>query len=61
MSKHFPLIAPPAPSAYVCDVNDMGDTNNPLGGQLESNSNIEDRKVTPVPGSTKLIDFGVLD
>ena len=33
VSQHFPLIAPPAPAAHVCDVNDMEDTNNPLGGQ----------------------------
>ena len=33
VSQHFPLIAPPAPAAHVYDVNDMGDTNDPLGGQ----------------------------
>ena len=33
VSHHFPLIAPPAPAARVCDVNDIGDTNDPLGGQ----------------------------
>ena len=32
VSQHFPLIAPPAPAAHVCDVNDMGDTDDPLGG-----------------------------
>ena len=32
VSQHFPLIAPPAPAAHVCDVNDMGDTNDPLSG-----------------------------
>ena len=30
VSHHFPLIAPPAPAAHVCDVNDMGDTDDPL-------------------------------
>ena len=33
VSQHFPLIAPPASAAHVYDVNDMGDTNDPLGGQ----------------------------
>ena len=61
MSQHFPSIAPPAPAAHVCDVNDMGETDDPLGGQLESNSDTEDRKVTPFSGSVKLIDFGVPD
>ena len=61
VSQHFPLIAPPVPIAYVCDVDDVGDTDDPLGGKSESNSNTEDRKVTPVSGSTKLIDFGVPD
>ena len=54
-------MAPPAPIAYVCDVDDVGDTDDLLGGKLESNSDTEDRKVTPVSGSTELIDFGVLD
>ena len=59
VSQHFPLIAPPAPIAHVCDVDDVRDTDNPLGGKSGSNSDIEDRKVTPVSGSTELIDFGV--
>ena len=59
VSQHFPLIAPSAPIAHVCDVDDVGDTNDPLSGKSGSNSNIEDRKVTPVSGSTELIDFGV--
>ena len=61
MSQHFPLIAPPAPIAHVCDVNDMGDTDDPLGGQSEFNSDTNDRKVTLVYDSTELIDFGVPD
>ena len=55
------MIAPPAPIAHVCDVDDVGDTDDPLGGNSGSNSDIEDRKVTPVSGSTELIDFGVPD
>ena len=61
MSQHFPLIAPPAPIAHVCDVNDMGDTDDPLGVQSEFNSDTNDRKVTLVYDSTELIDFSVPD
>ena len=39
----------------------MGDTDDPLSGQSECDSNTEDRKVTPIIGSTKLIDFGTPD
>ena len=55
------MIAPPAPIAHVCDVNDMGDTDDPLGGQSEFNSDIDDRKVTLVYDSIELIDSGVPD
>ena len=37
MSQHFPLIAPPVPIAHVCDVDDVGDTDDPLRGNSESN------------------------
>ena len=54
MSQHFPLIAPPTPTTHVCDVDNVGDTNDPLSGQSEcdSDSDTEDRKVTPISGST---------
>ena len=58
MSRHFPLITPPAPTAHINDVDDVGDTNNPLGGQSECDYDTEDRKVTPIASSTKLIDLG---
>ena len=61
VSQHFHLIAPPVPIAHVCDVDDMGDIDDPLGGKSGSNSDTEDRKVTPVSGSIELIDFGVPD
>ena len=61
VSQHFPLIAPPAPVAHVCSVNYMGDTDDPLGDQSESNYDTENRKVTPVSSNTELIDFGVPD
>ena len=61
VSQHFPLIAPPVPIAHVCDVDDVGDTDDPLGGKSESNYDIEDRKVTRISGSIELIDFGVPD
>ena len=47
VSQHFPLITPPAPIAHVCDVDDVGDTDDPLGGKSGSNTDIEDMKVTP--------------
>ena len=61
VSQHFPLIALPAPAAHLYDVNDMGDTDDSLGGQLESNYDTKDRKVTLVSNSTEWIDFGVPD
>ena len=61
VSQHFPLIAPPAPAAHVYDVNDMGDTDDPLDGQSESNYDTEDKKVTLVSDSTEWIDFGAPD
>ena len=61
VSHHFPLISLPAPVTHVCDVNGMEDTDDPLGGQSECDSDTEDRKVTLVPGSKELIDFGVPD
>ena len=33
VSHHFPLIAPPTPTTHIYDVDDVGDTNDPLGGQ----------------------------
>ena len=51
------MITPPAPTAHIYDVDDMGDTDDPLGGQSECDSDTEDRKVTPITGSTELIDF----
>ena len=61
VSQHFPLIAPPAPIAHVCDVDDVGDTDDPLGGKSEFDSDTKDRKVTPVSDSIELIDFSVPD
>ena len=63
MSQHFPLLAPPVPTTHVCDVDDVGDMDDPLSGQSECDfdSDMEDRKVAPISGSTELIDFGVPD
>ena len=58
VSQHFPLIAPPTPISHVCDVDVVGDTDDPPGGQSECDSNTEDRKVTPISGSIEFIDFG---
>ncbi|RVW37773.1 hypothetical protein CK203_101716 [Vitis vinifera] len=48
---------------HVCDVDDVGDTDDPLSGTSECDfdSDMEDRKVTPISGSTELIDFRALD
>ncbi|RVW62716.1 hypothetical protein CK203_060348 [Vitis vinifera] len=58
VSQHFPLIAPLAPTTHIYDVDDVGDTDDPLGGHSECDSDTEDEKVTPISGSTELIDFG---
>ena len=58
VSQHFPLITPPAPTAHIYDGDDMGDIDDSLGHQSECDSDTEDRKVTPITGNTKLIDFG---
>ncbi|RVW21453.1 hypothetical protein CK203_110480 [Vitis vinifera] len=50
-----------APTTHIYDVDDVGDTDNPLGGQSEFDSDTEDEKVTPISGSTELIDFGAPD
>ena len=61
VSQHFPFIIPPTPTAHIYDVDDVEDTDNPLGGQSECDSDTEDRKVTPITGSTELINFGTPD
>ena len=61
VSHHFPLITPPTPTTYIYDVDDMGDTEDPLGGQLDCDYDTEDRKVAPITSSTELIDFGTPD
>ena len=61
MSQHFPLITPPAPTTHIYDVDDVGDTDDPLGGQSEWNSNTKGRKVTPITGSIELINVRTLD
>ncbi|RVW87634.1 Retrovirus-related Pol polyprotein from transposon 297 [Vitis vinifera] len=61
VSQHFPLIAPPTPTTHIYDVDNVGDTDDPLGGQSECDSDTEDEKVTPISGSTELIDFGAPD
>ncbi|RVW91014.1 Retrovirus-related Pol polyprotein from transposon 17.6 [Vitis vinifera] len=42
-------------------VDDVRDTDDPLGGQSECDSDSEDRKVTPISSSTEWIDFGAPD
>ena len=61
VSQHFPLIAPPVPTSHIYDVDDVGDTNDTLGGQSECVYDIEDRKVTPITSSIELIDLRAPD
>ena len=63
VSQRFPFITPPTPIAHVCDVDDVGDTDDPLSGQLKCDSDLdmEDKKVTPIYGSTELIDLRAPD
>ena len=61
VSQHFPLITPPTPTTHIYDVDDVGDTDDPLGGQSECDSDTGDRKVTPITGSIELIDFRAPD
>ena len=55
------MITPSTPTANIYDIDDVGDTDDLLGGQLESDSDTKDRKGTPIIGSTELIDFGTPD
>ena len=32
VSQHFPLITPSSPTTHIYEVDDVGDTNDPLGG-----------------------------
>ena len=61
VSRNFPLITPSAPITHIYDVDDVGDTDDPHGGQSECDSDTEDKKFTPITGSTELIDFGTPD
>ena len=39
----------------------MGYLDGPLSGQSDYDSDLEERKVTPIFGSTKSVDFGTFD
>ena len=55
------MITPSTPTTHIYDIDDVGDTNDLLGGQSECDSDTKDRKVTPIIGSTELIDFRTPD
>ena len=55
------MITPPTLTAHIYDIDDVGDIDDPLSDQSMCDSNTEDRKVTPIIGSTELIDFGTPD
>ena len=40
---------------------DMGDPNGPLSGQSYCDSDLEERKVTPISSSTESVDFRTSD
>ena len=61
MTLHFSLIVPPMPMTYIHDVDDVRSPNGSLSNQSDFNSDSEERKVTPVSGSTELVDFGTPD
>ncbi|RVW35022.1 Retrovirus-related Pol polyprotein from transposon 297 [Vitis vinifera] len=61
MSQHFPLIAPQAPTTPIHDIDDVRYPDDPLSGQLDCDSNSEERKVTPVSDSAESMDFGTSD
>ena len=61
VSQHFPLIAPQAPTTQIHDIDDVGDPDGPLSGQLDCDSDSKERKVTPVSGNTESVDFGTSD
>ena len=52
---------PLAPTTNIYDVDDVGDTDDPLGGQSECDSDTMDKKFTPITGSIELIDYGTPD
>ena len=55
------MITPSAPTTHIYDIDDVGETDDPLSGQSECDSDTEDRKVTLITGSIELSDFGTLD
>ena len=61
VSQHFPLIAPPTPTTLIHDIDDMGDSNDPLSSKSDYDSNSEERKVTPISGSTESVGFKTSD
>ncbi|KAL6325084.1 hypothetical protein AAG906_022651 [Vitis piasezkii] len=48
----------PAPTTQIHDIDDMGNPDGPLSGQSDCDSDSEERKVTPISGSTESVDFG---
>ncbi|KAL6326008.1 hypothetical protein AAG906_038500 [Vitis piasezkii] len=61
LSLHFPFIVPPTSTTYIHDVDDVRGSHDPLSDQSDFDSDSEERKVTPISGSTELVDFGTPD
>ena len=61
VSLHFPVIASPTPTTQVHDMEDVESRDDLLRGQSGYDSDLEEKKVTPVFDRTKLVDFGTPD
>ena len=61
VSQHFPLITSQAPATQIHDIDDVEDPDGTMSGQLDCDSDSEEMKVTPVSGSTELVDFRTFD
>ena len=51
------MIALQAPIAQIHDIDDVGNLDGPLSGQLDCDSDSEERKVAPVSSNIKSVDF----
>ena len=47
--------------AKIHDIDDVEDPDGTMSGQLDCDSDSEEMKVTPVSGSTELVDFRTFD
>ncbi|KAL6325701.1 hypothetical protein AAG906_023585 [Vitis piasezkii] len=50
-----------SPTTQIHDIDDVGNPDGPLSGQSDCDSDSEERKVTPISGSTESVDFETSD